>query len=150
MMTGVDMVHVPYRGGAAALTAVIGGQVQVFFPSTSLSLEQIRGGKLRPLAVTATARWQGLPDVPTVGEFVPGYEASVVFGIGVPKNTPVEIIGTLNRAVNAALADPKMKGRLADQGGSTLAGSPADFTKLIVDETEKWGKVIKFANIKPF
>jgi len=150
MMTGIDMVHVPYRGGAAALTAVIGGQVQVFFPSTSLSIEQIRAGKLRPLAMTATARWQGLPDVPTVGEFVPGYEASVVFGVGVPKNTPVEIIDTLNRAVNDALADPKIKARLADHGGSALAGSPADFTKLIVDETEKWAKVIKFANIKPF
>jgi len=99
--------------------------------------------------VTATTRWQGLPDVPTVGQFVPGYEASLVFGVGAPKNTPVEIIYTLNRAGNAALADPKIKARVADHGGSTLAGSPADFTKLIVDETEKWGKVIKFAGIKP-
>jgi tripartite-type tricarboxylate transporter receptor subunit TctC len=149
MMTGIDMVHVPYRGGAAALTDVISGRMQVLFPSTSLSIEQIRAGTLRARAVTAAARWQGLPDVPTVGEFVPGYEASVVFGVGAPKNTPVEIVDTLNRAVNAALADPKIKALLADQGGSALAGSPADFAKLIVDETEKWGKVIKFANIKP-
>ena len=149
MMTGVDMVHVPYRGGAAALTGLIGGQVQVFFPSTSLSIEQIRAGKLRPLAVTTAIRWEGLPDLPTVGEFVPGYEASVVFGVGVPKRTPVEIIDKLNREINAALTDPKIKARVADLGGTALAGSPADFAKLIADETEKWGKVIKFAGIKP-
>ena len=149
MMAGVDMVHVPYRGGAPALSDLIGGQVQVFFPTTSLSIEQIRAGKLRPLAVTTTTRWEGLPDIPTVGEFVPGYEASVVLGVGVPKRTTVEIIDKLNREINAALADPKIKARLADLGGTALAGSPADFTKLIAEETEKWGKVIKFAGIKP-
>jgi tripartite-type tricarboxylate transporter receptor subunit TctC len=149
MMAGVDMVHVPYRGGAPALSDLIGGQVQVFFPSTSLSIEQIRAGKLRPLAVTTTTRWEGLPDIPTVGEFVRGYEASVVLGVGVPKRTTVEIIDELNREINAALADPKIKARLADLGGTALAGSPADFTKLIAEETEKWGKVIKFAGIKP-
>ena len=149
MMAGVDMVHVPYRGGAPALSDLIGGQVQVFFPTTSLSIEQIRAGKLRPLAVTTTTRWEGLPDIPTVGEFVPGYEASVVLGVGVPKRTTVEIIDKLSREINAALADPKIKARLADLGGTALAGSPADFTKLIAEETEKWGKVIKFAGIKP-
>ena len=149
MMAGVDMVHVPYRGGAPALSDLIGGQVQVFFPTTSLSIEQIRVGKLRPLAVTTTTRWEGLPDIPTVGEFVPGYEASVVLGVGVPKRTTVEIIDKLNREINAALADPKIKARLADLGGTALAGSPADFTKLIAEETQKWGKVIKFAGIKP-
>jgi tripartite-type tricarboxylate transporter receptor subunit TctC len=149
MMTGTEMVHVPYRGGGPALTGLIGGQVQVFFPSTSLSIEQIRAGKLRALAVTTVVRWDGLPDIPTVGEFVPGYEASIVLGIGVPKRTPVEIIDKLNREINAALADPKVKTRLADLGGTPLAGSSADFAKLIADETEKWGKVIKFAGIKP-
>jgi len=149
MMTGTEMVHVPYRGGGPALTGLIGGQVQVFFPSTSLSIEQIRAGKLRALAVTTVVRWDGLPDIPTVGEFVPGYEASIVLGIGVPKRTPVEIIDKLNREINAALADPKVKTRLADLGGTPLAGSSADFARLIADETEKWGKVIKFAGIKP-
>jgi tripartite-type tricarboxylate transporter receptor subunit TctC len=149
MMTGTEMVHVPYRGGGPALTGLIGGQVQVFFPSTSLSIEQIRAGKLRALAVTTVARWDGLSDIPTVGEFVPGYEASIVLGIGVPKRTPVEIIDKLNGEINAALADPKVKTRLADLGGTPLAGSSADFAKLIADETEKWGKVIKFAGIKP-
>ena len=149
MMAGVDMVHVPYRGGAPALSDLIGGQVQVFFPTTSLSIEQIRVGKLRPLAVTTATRWEGLPDIPTVGEFVPGYEASVVLGVGVPKRTTVEIIDKLNREINAALADPKIKARLADLGGTALAGSPADFTKLIAEETQKWGKAIKFAGIKP-
>ena len=149
MMTGTEMVHVPYRGGGPALTGLIGGQVQVFFPSTSLSIEQIGAGKLRALAVTTVARWDGLSDIPTVGEFVPGYEASIVLGIGVPKRTPVEIIDKLNREINAALADPKVKTRLADLGGTPLAGSSADFAKLIADESEKWGKVIKFAGIKP-
>ena len=149
MMTGIDMVHVPYRGGAPALTDVIGGQVQVFFPTTSLAIEQIGAGKLRPLAVTTAIRWEGLRDLPTVGEFVPGYEASVVLGVGVPKRTPVEIIDKLNREINAALTDPKIKARLADLGGTALGGAPTDFAKLIADETEKWGKVIKFAGIKP-
>ena len=149
MMTGVEMIHVPYRGGAPALTDLIGGRVQVFFPSTSLAIEQIRAGKLRLLAVTTATRWEGLPDIPTVGEFVPGYEANIVLGVGVPNRTPVEIIDKLNREINAALADPKIKARLADLGGTALGGSPADFTKLIAEETEKWGKVIKFAGIKP-
>jgi tripartite-type tricarboxylate transporter receptor subunit TctC len=149
MMTGIEMVHVPYRGGAPALTGLIGGQVQVMFLSPVASIEYIRSGRLRALAVTTTTRWEGLPDIPTVGEFVPGYETSIVLGVGVPKATPVEIIDKLNREINAALADPKIKERLAVLGGTPLAGSPADFTKLIAEETEKWGKVIKFAGIKP-
>ena len=122
--------------------------MQVLFGSTSLTIEQIRAGKLRPLAVTTTTRWEGLPDIPTVDDFVSGYEASAVIGLGVPRNTPAEIIDTLNKEINAALADPKLKARLADVGGTVLAGSPADFGKLIADETEKWAKVIKFAGIK--
>jgi tripartite-type tricarboxylate transporter receptor subunit TctC len=149
MMTAVDMVHVPYRGGAPALTDLIGGAVQVFFPSTSLAIEQIGAGKLRPLAVTTAIRWEGLQDIPTVGEFVPGYEASIMLGIGVPQRTPVEIIDKLNREINAALTDPKIMARLAVLGGAALGGSPADFAKLIADGTEKWGKVIKSAGIKP-
>jgi tripartite-type tricarboxylate transporter receptor subunit TctC len=149
MMTGVDMVHVPYRGGAPALTDLIGGQVQVLFGTTSLTIEQIRAGKLRPLAVTTAARWEELPDISTVADFVPSYEASAVLGVGVPKRTPGEIIENLNREINAALADPKIKARLADLGGTALAGLSADFTKLIAEETEKWGKVIRSANIKP-
>jgi tripartite-type tricarboxylate transporter receptor subunit TctC len=149
MMAGVDLVHVPYRGGGAVLSDLLGGQVQVLFGSASLTIEQIRTGKLRALAVTSATRWEGLPDVPTVGDFVPGYEASFVFGLGAPKKTPVEIIDKLNREINAALDDPKLKTRLVDLGGTLLAGSPADFGKLISDETEKWGKVIKFAGIKP-
>jgi tripartite-type tricarboxylate transporter receptor subunit TctC len=150
MMTGIAMVHVPYRGGSApALTDLIGGQVQVMFLSPAASIEYIRSGRLRALAVTTTTRWEGLPDIPTVGEFVPGYETSIVLGVGVPTATPVEIIDKLNREINAALADPKLKERLAVLGGTPLAGSPADFAKLIAEETEKWGKVIKFAGIKP-
>ena len=149
MMTGVDMVHVPYRGGAPALTDLLGGQVQVMFATMPASIEYIRAGKLRALAVTTATRSEALPDIPTVGEFVPGYEASAWYGIGAPKNTPAEIIDKLNKEINAGLADPKMKARLADLGGTVLAGSPADFGKLIADETEKWAKVIKFAGIKP-
>ena len=149
MMTGIEMVHVPYRGGAAALTDLIGGQMQVMFLSPAALIEYIRSGRLRALAVTTTTRWEGLPDIPTAGEFVPGYETSIVLGVGVPKATPVEIIDKLNREINAALADPKIKARLAVLGGTPLAGSPADFAKLIAEETEKWGKVIKFAGIKP-
>ncbi len=149
MMTGIEMVHVPYRGGAPALTGLIGGQVQVMFLSPVASIEYIRSGRLRALAVTTTTRWEGLPDIPTAGEFVPGYETSIVLGVGVPKATPVEIIDKLNREINAALADPKIRARLAVLGGPPLAGSPADFAKLIAEETEKWGKVIKFAGIKP-
>jgi tripartite-type tricarboxylate transporter receptor subunit TctC len=149
MMAGVEMVHVPYRGGAPVMTDLLGGQVQVLFGSTSLTIEQIRAGKLRPLAVTTATRWEGLPDIPTVGDFVPGYEASAVFGLGAPKKTPDEIIDKLNKEINAGLADPKLKARLVDLGGTVLVGSPADFGKLVTDDTEKWGKVIKFADIKP-
>jgi tripartite-type tricarboxylate transporter receptor subunit TctC len=148
MMAGVELIHVPYRGGGAVLSDLIGGQVQVLFGTTSLTVEQIRAGKLRPLAVTSATRWEGLPDIPTVGDFIPGYEASSLVGLGAPKRTPVEIIDKLNREINAALDDPKLKARLIDLGGTLIAGSPADFGKLIAEDTEKWGKVIRAANIK--
>jgi len=148
MMAGVDMIHVPYRGGGPAYNDLLGGQVQVIFATTVSSIGYIRAGRLRALAVTAATRSDALPDIPTVAEFVLGYEASYWFGVGAPKNTPVEIVDKLNKEINAGLADPKMKARLADLGGTVLAGSPADFGKLIADETEKWGKVIQTANIK--
>ena len=148
MMAGVDLVHVPYRGGGPVMTDLLGGQVQVLFGSTSLTIEQIRAGKLRPLAVTSATRWEGLPDIPTVNDFVSGYEASAVLGLGAPRNTPAEIIDTLNKEINAALADPKIKARFADLGGTPLVGSPADFRKLIAEETEKWAKVVKFSGAK--
>jgi tripartite-type tricarboxylate transporter receptor subunit TctC len=148
MMAGVDLTHVPYRGGGPALIDLLGGQVQVMFPATAASIEYIRAGKLRPLAVTTATRSEALPEVPTVGEFVPGYEASGWFGVAAPRNTPPDIIEKLNKEINAALADPKIKARLADLGGTVLPGSPADFGKLIANETEKWGKVIRAANIK--
>ena len=148
MMAGVDLVHVPYRGGGPVMTDLLGGQVQVLFGSTSLTVEPIRAGKLRPLAMTTATRWEGLPDIPTVNDFVSGYEASAFVGIGGPRNTPAEIIDILNKEINAALADHKIKARLADLGGVALPGSPAEFGKLIADETEKWGKVIRAANIK--
>jgi tripartite-type tricarboxylate transporter receptor subunit TctC len=148
MMTGVNMVHVPYRGGGPALTDLLAGQVQVFFPPMVVPVGQVRAGKLRALAVTTATRSEALPDIPTVGEFVPGYEASVWFGLGAPNGTPAEIIDTLNKEINAALADPKIKARMAESGGNALAGSPADFGKLIADETEKWAKVVRAANIK--
>jgi tripartite-type tricarboxylate transporter receptor subunit TctC len=149
MAAAIDMVHVPYRGGAAVMTDLLGGQVQVLFGTTSLTIEQIRAGKLRPLAVTTATRWEGLPDIPSMGDFVPGYEASSVFGLGAPRATPAEIIDRLNWEINAALADARMKGQLAELGGTVLPGSPSDFGKLMAEETEKWGNVIKFANIKP-
>jgi tripartite-type tricarboxylate transporter receptor subunit TctC len=149
IMAGIDMVPVPYRGAGPALTDLLAGQVQVSFPTMPASIEHIRTGKLRALAVTTAKRSDALPDIPTVGEFLPGYEASNWYGVGIPKNTPAEIIDKLNKEINAGLADPKMKARLADLGGTPLPGSPAQFGKLIVDETEKWGKVIKFAGIKP-
>jgi tripartite-type tricarboxylate transporter receptor subunit TctC len=148
MIAGVDMVHVPYRGGGAGLTDLLGGQVQIMFASTVSSIEYIKTGRLRALAVTAATRSDELPDIPTVGEFVPGYEASAWFGVGAPKNTPAEIVDRLNKEINGGLTDPKIKGRLADLGGTPLPGSPADFGKLIADETEKWGKVVKFVGIK--
>ena len=149
MMTGLVMIHVPYRGAAPALTDLIGGQVQVMFASLPASIEYIRAGKLRALAVTTATRSEVLPDIPAVSELVPGYEASNWYGVGVPKKTPVEIVEKLNRKINAAFVDPRMKARFADLGGTSLAGSPADFGKLIADETEKWGKVVKFAGLKP-
>jgi len=149
MMTGVNMVHVPYRGGGPALTDLLAGQVQVFFPPMVVPVGQIRAGKLRALAVTTATRSEALPDVPTVGEFVPGYEASVWFGLGVPKGTPAEVINKLNQETNAALTDIKIKARMAESGGTVLPGSPADFGKLIAEETEKWSKVVREANIKP-
>jgi tripartite-type tricarboxylate transporter receptor subunit TctC len=149
MMTGVNMVHVPYRGEAAALTDLLGGQVQVMFATMPASIEYIKAGKLRSLAVTAATRLDALPNVPTVGDFLPGYEVSAWQGVGAPKNTPAEIIVKLNNEINTGLADPKLKARLADLGGTVIAGSPADFGKLIAGETEKWGKVIRAANIKP-
>ncbi len=148
MMAGVDMVHVPYRGAAPALTDLLGGQVQVMFLGSVGSIEYVRTGKLRALAVTTATRSEALPDIPTVGDFVPGYESSAWFGVGAPKGTPAEIVDKLNKEINAGLADPKMKARLADLGGMVLAGSPADFGKLIAAETEKWAKVVKFSGAK--
>jgi tripartite-type tricarboxylate transporter receptor subunit TctC len=149
LMAGINMVHVPYRGGAQPLTDLVGGQVQIMFDVMPSSIEYIRGGKLRALAVTTKTRSAALPEAPSVGEFVPGYDVSTWYGFGVPKNTPASIIDALNKATNAVLADPRIKSRLADLGGTPLPLSPAEFGKLIVDETEKWGKVIRAANIKP-
>ena len=141
-------MHVPYRGAGPALVDLLAGQVQVMFAFMSSSIEYVRAGKLRALAVTTATRSDALPDIPTVGEFVPGYEASNWFGVGAPKATPVEILEKLNKEINAGLADPKIKARLADLGGTVLPGSPADFGKLIADETEKGAQVIKFAGFK--
>jgi tripartite-type tricarboxylate transporter receptor subunit TctC len=146
---GLDIVHVPYRGVAPALTDLLGGQVQVLFTNLTLLIGYIGIGRLRALAITTATRSDALPDIPTIGEFVPGYEASSVFGLGAPRNTPTEIIDKLNREINAALADPEFKARLAHLDGIALGGSPADFGKLMADETEKWGKVIRLANINP-
>src|SRR5499427_8384513 len=148
MMTGVDVVQVHYRGSGPALPDLISGQVDAMFDPIASSISHIRAGKLRPLAVTTATRLKVLPDIPTVGDFVPGYEASGWYGIGAPKNTPAEIVDRLNMEINAALADPKMKTRFADLGGTVLPGSPADFGKLLADETNKWGNVIRTANIK--
>ena len=148
VMTGTNMVHVPYRSAAAVMTDLLSGQVQLYFGTTASSLEYVRTGKLRALAVTIERRLDALPDIPTVGDFVPGYEATNWYGIGAPRNTPAEVIEKLNKETNAGLADPKIKARIADLGGSVLTGSPADFGRLIADETEKWGKVVKFVGIK--
>jgi tripartite-type tricarboxylate transporter receptor subunit TctC len=148
VMTGTNMVHVTYRSAAAVMTDLLSGQVQLYFGTTVPSLEYVRTGKLRALAVTIERRLDALPDIPTVGDFVPGYEATNWYGIGAPRNTPVEVIEKLNKETNAGLADPKIKARIADLGGSVLTGSPADFGRLIADETEKWGKVVKFVGIK--
>jgi|SRR3984893_13836734 len=149
MMAGVNLVAVPYRGGGPALIDVLSGQVDVIFVPTAASIEYVRAGRLRPLAITSATRLEALPDLPPVADFVPGYEASSWAGVGAPKATPAEIVDKLNTEINAALADPKMKARLADLGGVVLPGSPADFGKFIADETEKWGKVIRAANIRP-
>jgi tripartite-type tricarboxylate transporter receptor subunit TctC len=149
MMAGVNMVHVPYRGGAPALTDMLAGQVQVMFDNLPTSIEHIRAGKLRPLAITSSTRSELLPDVPTLADFVAGYESSAWYGVGAPKGTPAEIVDRLNKEVNAFLVDPKMKTRIAEMGATTVVGSPADFGKLVADETEKWGKVVKFAGVKP-
>ncbi len=148
MMTGVEMVHVPYRGAAPALTDLIGGQVQVMIDTTPASMQHIRSGRVRALAVTTATRADVLPDLPTVSDFLPGYEATSWFGIGAPRNTPPEIIEKLNKEINAGLADPKISARLKDLGGIILPGSPADFGKLIAGETEKWAKVVEFSGAK--
>ena len=149
MMTGINMVHIPHRGSAPALTSVLGNQVQLMFVSMPSVLEYIRSDQLRALAVTSAKRSELLPEIATVGEFVPGFEAGPFYGLGAPKNTPPEIVERLNTAINAGLADPKLRARLTDLGCTPMPGSSAEFGTLIADETEKWAKVIKFANIKP-
>jgi tripartite-type tricarboxylate transporter receptor subunit TctC len=148
LLTGIQMIHVPYRGNSPALVDLLAGQVQVMFDTMPNSIEYIKARKLRALAVTTTTRWEGLPELPTVADFVPGYESSAWYGLVAPRSTPPAIVERLNREVNAALADPKMKARLADMGGTMLEGPPEDFGRLLVSETEKWGKVIRAANIK--
>jgi len=148
MMAGINLIHVPYRGSAPALTDLLGGQVQVMFDTTPASIGYIRAGQVRPLAVTTASRSDALPDIPTVGDSVPGYEASSWYGIGVPRATPAGIVEILNRETNAALADPKTQARLFDLGGTVIQGSPADFGVLIFDETEKWAKVVKISGAR--
>jgi tripartite-type tricarboxylate transporter receptor subunit TctC len=149
MMTGVRMLHVPYRGQAPALIDLLAGQVQVMFDSMPASIEHVRAGRVRALAVGTATRSPALPDVPTVGDVVPGFEASAWYGVAAPRNTPAEIVEQLNKEINAAFADPRIKTRLTELGGMVLAGSPADFGKLIAEETEKWGKVVRFSGAKP-
>jgi len=148
-MTGTDMAHVAYRGSAPVLTDLLGGQVQVYFAPIAAAIEFIRAGKLRALAVTTAMHTDALPDVPTMADFVPGYDSSAFYGIGAPKNTPADIVGKLNKEINAGLADPKMKARFADLGATVLAGSPADFGRLMAEEVEKWAKVVKFSGARP-
>jgi tripartite-type tricarboxylate transporter receptor subunit TctC len=149
MMAGVDMQHVPYRGSGPAQADLLGGRVQVIFDNLASAIEHIRAGRLRALAVTTAVRSEALPEIPTIGDFVPGYEASGMVGVGAPRNTPVEIIDKLNREINAVLASPTMKARLAGLGATPVAGSPADFAALIADEVEKWRRVVKFSGAKP-
>jgi tripartite-type tricarboxylate transporter receptor subunit TctC len=149
MLAGVNLVHVPYRGSAPALTDMIGGQVHVMFDILPSSLQHIRAGALRALAVTSATRSEVLPDLPTLGDFLPGYEATAWYGVAAPRNAPSEIVHKLNNEINAGLADPKIKARLADLGGAVTPGSPADFGKLVAEEIEKWGKVVKFSGAKP-
>ena len=148
LMTGVEMLHVPYRGGALALRDLVGGQIQVMFDTMPECIELVRAGTLRPLAVTTATRSPVLPDLPTIGEFLPGYESSAWYGVGAPRHMPAEIVDRLNQEINAGLADPKLKARLADLGGTVIAGSPADFAKFVADDAEKWAKVVKFAGVK--
>jgi tripartite-type tricarboxylate transporter receptor subunit TctC len=148
-MTGINMVHVPYRGVAPALADLIGGQVQVLFDTMPNTIAYIKAGKLRALAVSTTTRNTAMPDLPTVAEFLPGYESSAWYGVSAPTNTPVDIVEKLNKEINVALLDPGLKARFAELGGMVLSGSPSDFGKLIAEETEKWGKVIRAAKIKP-
>jgi tripartite-type tricarboxylate transporter receptor subunit TctC len=148
MMTGINMSHVPYRGLSPALTDLLAGQVDVVFSSFPAVIEYIKADRLRALAVTTAARFEGAPEIPTIGDVVPGYESSQWYGIGIPKDAPAQIVGRLNKEINVALSDPKMQARLADLGGTPLAGSPADFAKLIAADTEKWGKMIRAANIR--
>jgi tripartite-type tricarboxylate transporter receptor subunit TctC len=148
MMVGLDMTHVPYRSAAAAMTDLLSGQMQVYFGTAAATISYIKAGSLRALAVATETRLPGLPNIPTVTEFVPGYEASACYGLGAPRSTPVEIVDKLNKEINAALADANMRARLADLGGIALAGSPAEFGKLIADETDKWAKVVKFAGVR--
>jgi tripartite-type tricarboxylate transporter receptor subunit TctC len=149
VMVGVKLVHVPYRGQGPALGDLLGGQVQLMFATTPGTTDYVRTGRLRGLAVTTASRAEVLPELPTIGEFVPGYEASQWYGVGAPKNTPAEIVDKLNKEINAAFADPKMKARFAEIGGEVLPGSPSDFGKFILEETQKWEKVVKFAGLKP-
>jgi tripartite-type tricarboxylate transporter receptor subunit TctC len=149
MMAGVDMTHVPFRGTAPALTSLLGGQIQTIFASAPAALEYVRAGKLLALGVTTATRSEALPDVPSVGEFLPGFDASVYYGVAAPKNTPADIVDRLSKEINAGLADPQLKARLSDLGSMVSPGSPADFEKFIAGETEKWAKVVKFGNLKP-
>jgi tripartite-type tricarboxylate transporter receptor subunit TctC len=149
MMTGIDMIHIPYRGDSAAVADLLAGQVQVMFPAMSASVEFIRAGKLRALAVTTASRSEALPEVPCMSDYVPGYEASGWYGIGVPRSTPAEIVEKLNKEINAVLADSKRSARLADLGATALPGSAADFGRLVAEETEKWGRVVRFSGAKP-
>ena len=149
LMAGVELMHVPYRGSPPALTDLLAGQIQLMFSPLPPSVEYVRSGRLRALAVTTAARSQALPDVPAVGDFLPGYEASAWYGIGAPKSTPAEVVDKLNAEINAGLADPKLKARLSELGSISFDGSPSDFGKHLAAETEKWGKVIRAANIKP-
>jgi tripartite-type tricarboxylate transporter receptor subunit TctC len=148
VMAGVDLVHVPYRGLAPAITDLIGGRVQAIFSTMPPAIAQVRAGKLRALAVTSATRSEALPDLPTIADFLPGYQATLMNGLGAPKDTPAQIVETLNKEINTALADPAIKARLADLGNTPVAMSPAEFAKFIADETEKWAKVIKTAGIK--
>jgi tripartite-type tricarboxylate transporter receptor subunit TctC len=148
MMAGVKMMHVPYRGAAPALVDLLAGRVQIMFPTMAAAKNYVTAGKLRALAITAMSRWEALPDLPTVNEFVPGFEASAWYGIGAPSNTPSDIVEKLNNGINAGLADPKLKARFAALGGMVIGGTPGDLSRLIADETAKWGKVIRAANIR--